>query len=117
MTDLIVCLSSGKGTWGHVARLIEGEEWSKVFILTNQFGVEKFSKPDNAEFILLNESQGIQELTAEIEQRLKGKTSHEVALNLVSGSGKEHMAILAAIMKIGLAFRLVALTKDGIKEI
>lgn len=117
MTELIVSLSSGKGTWGHVARLIEGEEWTKIFILTNEFGAEKFNKPDNAEFILINERQGLQELVAQIEQQLKGKTGHEVAVNFVSGSGKEHMAVLSALMKLGLAFRLIAVTKDGIKEI
>ena len=117
MTDLIVCVSSGKGTWGHVSRLIEGEEWTKIFILTNDFGQEKFTKPENGEFILINERQGLQELVEEIVNNLKGKTAHEVAVNLVSGSGKEHMAIFSALIKLGLAFRLVALTKDGVKEI
>ena len=116
MTDLIVCLSSGKGTWGHVSRLIEGEEWNKVLLLTNEFGKEKFSKPENGEYIVLQQ-QGMHELVEEITQKLKGKTSHEVAVNFVSGTGKEHMAIIAAVMKLGLAFRLIALTKEGVKEI
>ena len=35
MTDLIACLSSGKGTWGHVNRLISDGEWGKIFLITN----------------------------------------------------------------------------------
>lgn len=116
MTDLIICLSSGKGTWGHVSRLIEAEEWNKILILTNDFGQEKFSKPENAEFILLKE-QTLEALTEEIQSQLKHKTGHEVAINFVSGSGREHMALIAAVIKLGLAFRLVAYTDQGVKEI
>lgn len=117
MTDLIACLSSGKGTWGHVARLIEGESWDKVFLITNEFGVEKFQKTEKTHFILVDSRKGLKELTEDIKSQLQHKTSHEVALNLVSGSGKEHMAMISAVMGLGLAFRLMALTKNGIEEI
>lgn len=117
MTDLIACLSSGKGTWGHVARLIEGDSWDKVFLITNEFGMEKFKKNEKTEFIVIDSRKELRELIEEIKSVLARKTSHEVALNLVSGTGKEHMAVLSAVMKLGLAFRLVALTQDGIKEI
>jgi hypothetical protein len=49
-----------------------------------------------------------------LKDKIKGT---EVALNLVSGTGKEHMAILAALLKLGVGIRLVALTKEGFKEI
>ena len=118
MTELIACLSTGKGTWGHVARLIEEGKWDKVLLITNDFGAEKFNKPENAEFIVVQSRQGMEELVEEIKKQLEGKISGtEVAVNLVSGSGKEHMAILSAIMKLGKGFRLFALTKDGVKEI
>lgn len=117
MTDLIACLSSGKGTWGHVARLIEGESWENIFLITNDFGAGKFKKSEKTSFILIDPGKGIKELTEDIKSQLANKTSHEVALNLVSGSGKEHMAVLSAVMQLGLAFRLIALTKDGIEEI
>ena len=41
MTDLIACISSGKGTWGHVARIIDGQEWNNIFLITNDFGKDK----------------------------------------------------------------------------
>jgi len=40
-----------------------------------------------------------------------------VALNLVSGNGKEHMAILSALLKLGIGVRLMAVTKDGVREL
>ena len=118
MPTLIACLSTGKGTWGHVSRLIAEDSWSKVFLITNEFGKENFTKPENTELIIVNQNQGIKELAAEIESKLKSKIKDpEVALNLVSGTGKEHTAILSAVLKLGLGIRLVALTQQGMEEI
>ncbi|MBS3159928.1 hypothetical protein J4436_04010 [Candidatus Woesearchaeota archaeon] len=54
----------------------------------------------------------------EIIKNLKEKIKDtEVALNLYSGTGKEHMAILSAILKLGLSLRMIIPTKDNIEEI
>ncbi len=118
MTDLIACLSTGKGTWGNVKRLIAEEKWDKVILITNDFGKENFQADKNVELIIVDARKPMAELVDAIKTGIKGKISDtEVAVNLISGSGKEHMALLAAIMKSGLGFRLMALTTDGIKEI
>jgi len=117
MTTLIACLSTGKGTWGHVSRIIQDHEWDKIFLITNEFGKENFNNQKNAEFIVVNQNQSIKELITEIENSLKNKLEGDVALNLVSGTGKEHMAILSALLKLGIGIRLMALTKEGIEEL
>lgn len=117
MTSLIACLSTGKGTWGHVSRLIEDGSWDKVFLITNEFGKENFQKIKNTELILIDPNKGIKDIQQEIMDQLKDKIEGEVALNMVSGTGKEHMALLSALLKLGLGIRLMALTKDGIEEI
>ena len=118
MTELIACLSTGKGTWGHVNRLIQDGKWNKIFLITNDYGKENFSKDDKTELIAINLNQGIKELRDEILKSLKGKIkSQEVAVNVISGTGREHMALVAALLKLGVGFRLVALTKDGVEEI
>ncbi len=118
MTELIACLSTGKGTWGHVNRLIQDGNWSKIFLITNDYGKENFSKDDKTELININLNQGIKELRDEILKNLNGKIkSSEVGVNVISGTGREHMALIAALLKMGVGFRLVALTKDGIEEI
>jgi len=38
-------------------------------------------------------------------------------LNIVSGDGREHMAIISALLQLGLGIRLVALTKEGVRVI
>jgi hypothetical protein len=119
MTTLIACLSTGKGTWGHVARLIADEGWEKIILIGNEFVKENFKiEKENVELIAVNPMKFLPELVEEIRSKLEGRIKGtEVALNLVSGSGKEHMAVLSALLKLGLGIRLVALTKEGVREI
>lgn len=117
MTILIACLSTGKGTWGHVSKLIEDENFEKVILITNDFGKENFQKKENTELIAFNFNQGLIELRDEIYNSLRDRVKEEVAVNIVSGAGKEHMALLSAILKLGVGMRFLAITKDGVKEI
>src|SRR3989344_8601896 len=118
MTTLVACLSTGKGTWGHVNRLIDDEKWDSVILLTNEYGKENFNKKENTELVVINLNAGMKELEDEIYNVLKAKVkSSEVGINFISGTGKEHMALIGAVMKLGIGFRLVALTKEGIEEI
>jgi len=118
MTNLVACLSSGEKSWAHVARLIKEHDWKNIFLVTNDFGRQNFKAEKNAEFIVVDFQKPVFGLIEDIMKGLKGKiTDFEVALNIVSGSGKEHMAILAALLKLGVGVRLMAVTKDGVKEL
>ena len=58
------------------------------------------------------------QLRDEVLQKLKEKvTGSEVGLNFVSGTGKEHMALVSAVLKLGVGVRFVALTQDGVQEL
>lgn len=118
MTDLIACLSSGEKNWAHVSRLIREQDWKKVFIITNDFGKKNFKAEKEVEFIVVDFQKPVFELINDIQKGLKGNINEfEIALNIVSGSGKEHMAILSALLKLGIGIRLMAVTKDGVKEL
>lgn len=118
MAILFACLSTGKGTWGNVARVIDGREWEKIILLTNDFGKEKFTSEKQTEMIVADGMLPLEELTKQITDELKKRVKDtEVYVNFASGSGKEHMAMLSGAMKAGLGFRLIALTKEGVKEI
>ncbi len=117
MTSLVACLGAGKGTWSEVKKLIESESWEKVFLVTNSFGKEKFSSP-NSEFIVVDDFQPPQAIAAIVISQLKGKISDtEVALNVSSGSGNVHMAILSALLRLGLGIRLVSLANNAVEEL
>ncbi|MAG47859.1 hypothetical protein CL617_04595 [archaeon] len=118
MAELIACLSTGKGTWGHVARLMQDQEWTKIYLITNDYGKENFNSNDKTELINVNMGQGLIELRDEIKEKLgKRIQESEVAVNFVSGTGKEHMALMSALLKLGIGIRFLALTKDGVEEV
>lgn len=118
MTELIACLSSGKGSWNYILRLIKEESWDNIFLITNEFGKENFKAENNMQFIVVDFRKPVSELIKDIKENLKGKIKGiEVAVNLISGTGKEHMAIMSALLKLGLAIRFVVVADSGVKEI
>jgi|TARA_B100001971_G_scaffold210469_1_gene236040 hypothetical protein len=118
MAELVACLSGGEGTREHVRRVVNGEKWDKVYLITDAQGKEDFKVDKEVEFILVDPAKLLPELIEEVKSKLNGKIADtQVALNLISGTGKEHMAVLSALLKLGLAVRLVALTKEGVKEV
>ena len=117
MTSLIACLSSGKGTWAQLLEVIRGAEWDKVFLVTNDFGKEKFREID-VELICLDLNNSPDILSDQIIASLHGKhLGAEVAINLTSGTGNEHMALLSAILKLGLGIRFVYSKNGKVEEL
>ena len=110
MPTLIACLSSGKGTWTEVNKIINSQPWDKIFLITNQFGRENYSvNNEKTELIIIDSYKEIYEMVKMIKSNLNGRIKDfEVALNFVSGSGNEHMALLEAVLELGLNFRLVS---------
>lgn len=118
MTDLVACLSYGKGTWGHVIDLINTHEFDNVYLIVNDYAAENFSGPDFVSTHTVDRDDDIETMRDTIieflEEDIEGT---QVALNLYSGSGKEHMAMLSACLKLGLGIRLIASDDDDMKEV
>lgn len=118
MSTLIACLSVGKGTWAHVTKLLGSSEWEQVFLITNEFGREKYSHDQEFEPIVIESNKDVAELSNDIKAALDGKIKDtEVAVNFMSGSGNEHMALISALLKLGLGIRLVVSEGDSFKEL
>ncbi len=113
--ELVAFLGNDKESWGQVSALIKKEKWDRVTIVQNKETPE--SPFDVNDIIKVNTAQPIILLKEELMARLKEKLSgdFEVALSIASGNGKEHMAIISALLSIPVGIRLVAYTKDGIE--
>ncbi|MEA3515394.1 MAG: hypothetical protein U9R34_07990, partial [Nanoarchaeota archaeon] len=73
MTSLIACLTSDSGTWEHVKRVIEQEEWKKIFLITNSNAADNFSSSKDIEFIKIDSKKLLPDLSKDIRQALYGK--------------------------------------------
>ncbi|MEK6840596.1 MAG: hypothetical protein AABX79_01445 [Nanoarchaeota archaeon] len=112
--ELVALLSTGKGSWGQVSGLLKHEEWDNIIILGSEFA-QKFTSDKKFEFIKVDLDKRITDLRTELMEKLKGKIrGTEVALSIASGDGKEHMALISALINLPVGIRFVALTKDGV---
>jgi hypothetical protein len=118
MTSLIASLGTGKGTWTELKKLIECFEWERIILVTNDFGKEKFSCSKQVDFVVIDVNKDLNTLTEEIRKNICDKIPDtEVAINIISGTGKEHMALISAVLKSGLGTRFVSTSESGIKEV
>jgi hypothetical protein len=113
--ELIALLSTGKGSWGQVAGLMRKGEWQKIIVLGAAFAKEFSVNDVPFDFVEYDPDMSLMQLKKDLEKKLKGKIEEmEVAVSIASGNGKEHMALLSALLSIPVGIRFSALTKDGI---
>ncbi len=116
--ELIALLSSGKGSWAQVSGLMKHRNWDKIIILGDDFAKQNFSHEKDFEFIKVDLSKRIKELKETFSKKLNGKIDGmEVALTIASGSGKEHMALVSALINLPVGVRFAALTKEGVIDL
>ena len=116
--ELLALLSSGKGTWAQVSGLMNKGEWDKVVLLGDEFAKKNFTNDKSFEFILADFGQPIKDLRDDLKTKLKGKFSGtEVALSVASGNGKEHMALISALINLPVGIRFAVLTQEGLIDL
>ena len=115
--ELVALLSSGQGTWGQISGLMKHGEWDKIVLIGSDFAKD-FKHEKEFEFIKVDTNKKIKELRDELSEKLKGKfQGMEVALSIASGDGKEHMALVSALINLPVGIRFAALTKEGVIDL
>jgi hypothetical protein len=115
--ELVCLLSSGQGTWAQVSGLMKYGEWDKIILIGSDFAKD-FKHEKEFEFIQVDLNKKIKELRDELSTKLKGKfQGMEVALSIASGDGKEHMALVSALINLPVGVRFAALTKEGVIDL
>jgi hypothetical protein len=118
MTSLIVMLSSGKGTWGYVNSLLKLEKWDRIYLVCNNFSYENFDVQSQRIIKLKIDEKNIEKSVRILSSFLKKDVKDfEVAINLTSGSGDEHMILMGAVLRSGLGMRFVYSENNEAKEI
>jgi hypothetical protein len=115
--ELVALLSTGKGTWAQVSGLMKHGDWEKIVILGGDFAKD-FKHEKEFGFIQVDLDKKLKDLKEDISQKLKGKfNGTEVALSIASGDGKQHMALISALINLPVGIRFAALTKDGVIDL
>ncbi len=115
--ELVAFLGNDSESWGQVTGLINHETWEKIIIIKNSHDIS-FTLPEHAESLVIETNKPIIELKEEFKEKLKNKLSgFEVSLSIASGNGKEHMALISALLSIPIGLRFVVFTKKGVETI
>jgi len=115
--ELIALLSTGKGTWAQVSGLMTHGDWEKIILLGGDFAKD-FKHDKEFEFIEVDLDKKLKDLRDELLKKLKGKfNGMEVACSIASGDGKQHMALISALINLPIGIRFAALTKEGVIDL
>lgn len=117
MTDLIACLSTGKGTWLEVSKIMKSADWTKIFLIAPKFSMEKFTHDKKFEFVEINPDGEIEDIKKAIVEKLTNKLDIDTAISIASGSGKEHIAVISAALTLGTGIRLISLKNNNMVEV
>src|SRR3989338_6988221 len=85
--------------------------------LSIAFRSEVEDSPFDCETIKIDSNMPLIELKESLLTKLKDKIGgdFEVALSIASGNGKEHMALISALLSIPVGIKFAAFTKKGIE--
>ncbi|MCH7568226.1 MAG: hypothetical protein IIA87_02285 [Nanoarchaeota archaeon] len=115
--ELIAFIGNDKETWGQVTGLINRGNWDKI-ILVKTKTAKSYPTPKSAESIIIDSSKSLIDIKKDLMNKLKGKFSEfDACLSIASGNGKEHMALISALLSLPVGIRLVVFTKKGIEFI
>jgi hypothetical protein len=115
--ELVAFLGNDKETWGQISGLINHGEWEKI-ILVKSKSADDYDSPKESELVIVDTSKPLVDLKGELVTKLKDKFSGlDAHVSIASGTGKEHMALISALLSIPVGIRLVVFTKKGVEYI
>ena len=115
--ELVAFLGKDKENWGQITGLINHGEWEKIILIKTKDSSSYASSKKHIT-IAIDSLKPLLELKKELKEELKDKFSgFDAHVSIASGSGKEHMALISALLSIPIGIRLVVFTKEGIEFI
>ena len=116
--ELVAFIGKDAENWGQVTALMKRMEYDKAIIIKDKTsGV--FPTNPKTQIVNVDVEKPLIELKEDILKVMRDKLSgdFEVALSIASGNGKEHMAVISALLSVPVGIRLVVFTKEGVKYI
>ena len=109
-------IGDDKENWGQVTALLNRLEYEKC-ILVKSNKANDFPAPENSRILEIRSDLPLLEMKDYMIEKMKPLLSgdFEVSLSLASGNGKEHMALVSALLNIPVGIKLVVYTKEGVQ--
>jgi hypothetical protein len=122
MSTLITILGTGKGTWHEVHALLALRAFDSALVFIDDWAAKSYQNEYGATLNPVPEQATSEQLIELFSERIKqhqtatgNAAEFDVALNLASGSGKQHAALLAAVLRLGYGVRLVSVENNELK--
>ena len=115
--ELVAFLGDDKENWGQVTALINRMQDCEKIILIKNKSSPQFPTTEKCRLIEVDSTQPLAELKSHLHSLLSKEISKEfeVSLSLASGCGKEHMALISALLSLPVGIKLVVYGKNGIE--
>jgi len=115
--ELVAFLGNDKETWGQITGLINHEQWEKI-ILVKSKSADNYNPSKPADIVIVDTSKSLIDLKEDIVKKIRSKfAGFDVHVSIASGTGKEHMALISALLSVPVGIRLVVFTKNGVEVI
>jgi hypothetical protein len=116
--EFVAFLGNDKENWGQISALVNRIDQAKIFLVKDK-AVKDFPTNEKCVVVEIDSSLPLLKLKQQIQEKLKPLLSKEfeVAVSIASGSGKDHMALIAALLALPVGIKIVAYTKEGIEFI
>ena len=115
--ELVAFLGEDSQTWGQITGLINKGEWDKIILVKNS-STHNYPIPPKSKEIIVDSSMNLLDLKQDLQKKIKPHLSGlECALSIASGNGKEHMALISALLTLPVGISLTVFTKKGVEFI
>ncbi len=115
MVSLVALMSSDTKNWKEVADLIKCTKWDNVYLICNSLAFNSINL-ENVKKYQFNEQNPIMSIFGLTDTFKNEIMDFEVCINLSSGTGIQHMALVSSILKSGLGLRFVHCENNQLKE-
>jgi hypothetical protein len=117
MGTLIALLGTGKGTWVEVHSILQLRAFEDVVLFVDDWAMKEYKNEYKATVVPIADLP-IDQLVAYSKEHIKKNSNaaeFDVAVNIASGTGKQHAALMTAILQLGYGVRLVTVENGQLK--
>ncbi len=114
--NIIILVGEDPSSYGQITGIINRSEAEKIILVKNK-NVKDFPSDDRCKIIEIDSAKDIMSLREDIKEKLRKEVNadFEVSLSIASGTGKEHMALVSALLAIPVGVKFIAFTKNGLE--